>query len=444
VTRLTQGAALALLLLAVAAPLAPPVCAQGVQLPPSIEFRVPKPPTLARGADGAFLAWELHITNLTAAATTLRRVEVLDGAAVIAVLEGAELPRDIGRPGVGLPAGGRAHLGAGLRAVVYLWIPVDETAAPGALQHRLTFQPDTTRADTVVLQGAAIPVYPAHAAMGAPLEGEWVAINGPSNASGHRRLVMALNGNLASGQRFGADFLQVNEAGSSFSGERTLNENYVAYGKPVLAVADGVVVETKDGIPDNVPGGRAVPINLETVGGNYLLIELGPGRYAFYAHLVPGSLRVSAGDRVRRGQVIGLVGNSGNSTEPHLHFHVVDGVAAGTTTLGAEGIPYALEQFDLLGRCAGLGAGCQRTGRVTLRGAIPLQNQIVEFPRGLAPEPARPLPGSSTLFHPRRRPSRPARWEPRRRPTPKWSGLRRAAPPRRRRRRALPRRTEPR
>ena len=86
-------------------------------------------------------------------------------------------------------------------------------------------------------------------------------------------------------------------------------------------------MEVKDGIPENVPGAnsRAVPITLETVGGNHVIIDIGGGHYAFYAHLKPGGIRVKLGDKVKRGQVIGLVGNTGNSTEPHLHFHISDG-----------------------------------------------------------------------------------------------------------------------
>jgi murein DD-endopeptidase MepM/ murein hydrolase activator NlpD len=105
-------------------------------------------------------------------------------------------------------------------------------------------------------------------------------------------------------------------------------------------VADATVAAIKDGIPENVPGptSRAVPITSETIDGNYVVLDLGEGRFAFYAHLQPGSLRVKAGDRVTTGQVLGLVGNSGNSTEPHLHFHVSNGVSP----LGSEGLPYAL------------------------------------------------------------------------------------------------------
>jgi murein DD-endopeptidase MepM/ murein hydrolase activator NlpD len=87
-------------------------------------------------------------------------------------------------------------------------------------------------------------------------------------------------------------------------------------------------------------------------------------------------LRVKVGDRVKRGQVIGLVGNSGNSTEPHLHFHVADA----NSPLGSEGIPYRLDRFELVGRCTSFGAGCTRSGPVVRRGEIPLGNAIVRFP----------------------------------------------------------------
>jgi hypothetical protein len=234
-------------------------------------------------------------------------------------------------------------------------------------------------AQPLTLEGGATRVERNIVVIGPPLRGDWAALNGPSNASGHRRLVLALNGDLASAQRFGIDFLKLDESGKRMSGDSLKNASYFAYGQDALAVADGIVVVTKDSIPENVPGGRAVPINLETVGGNHVVIDIGGGRYAFYAHVQPGSLRVKVGDRVKRGQVLALVGNSGNSTEPHLHFHIVDGIAPGTSTLGAEGVPYAIEQFEVLGSCRTLVSSCQRTTSFTARRAIPLQNEIVRF-----------------------------------------------------------------
>ena len=178
----------------------------------------------------------------------------------------------------------------------------------------------------------------------APLRGgDWLATNGPSNTSGHRRALIPVGGRAVIAQRFAIDWQRVGGDGSMFTGDRTQNRSYRAYGAEALAVADGTVTATKDGIPENVPGAtRAVSITLETVGGNHVIVDLGRGCYAFYAHLQPGSLRVKAGDRVKRGQVLGLVGNSGNSTAPHLHFHVSDA----SSPLGAEGVPYAFEAFE--------------------------------------------------------------------------------------------------
>jgi murein DD-endopeptidase MepM/ murein hydrolase activator NlpD len=142
-------------------------------------------------------------------------------------------------------------------------------------------------------------------------------------------------------------------------------------------VADGIVAATKDSIPENVPGAnsRAVPITLETVGGNHVIVDMGNGRYAFYAHLQPGSLRVKKGDRVRRGQVLGLVGNSGNSTEPHLHFHLSDS----PSPLGSEGVPYVHEQFEVVGRCRSM-MQCSTAPSETLRRQIPTGKMVIRFP----------------------------------------------------------------
>jgi murein DD-endopeptidase MepM/ murein hydrolase activator NlpD len=215
--------------------------------------------------------------------------------------------------------------------------------------------------------------------LGPPLRGGgWLAANGPAPVTGHRRALIPVEGAATIAQRFAIDYVQLDERGRTFAGDSLKNQSYHAYGEDVLAVTDGRVAAVKDGIPENVPGitSRAVPITLETVGGNFVILDVGGGRYAFYAHLQPGSLRVRQGDRVRRGQVLGLVGNSGNSTEPHLHFHLSDG----TSPLGAEGVPYVHQTFDLSGRCEPTLTGCKRTRPETRRREIPMGNMIVGFP----------------------------------------------------------------
>ena len=178
----------------------------------------------------------------------------------------------------------------------------------------------------------------------APLRGKnWWTPNGPANNSTHRRVVIAVGDHLGLPERFAVDWIQLGPDGKSYSGAEADNRSYYAYKADVLAAADGQVVSTKDGIPGNVPQSpkMAVPITLETIGGNFVMEDIGNGRYAFYAHLIPGSVAVKPGDRIKVGQVIGKLGNSGNSSEPHLHFHICDG----PNPLFCNGQPFEIDHF---------------------------------------------------------------------------------------------------
>jgi murein DD-endopeptidase MepM/ murein hydrolase activator NlpD len=154
----------------------------------------------------------------------------------------------------------------------------------------------------------------------------------------------------------------------------------------VLAVADAVVADARDDVPDaEFLGTSQGPVPLENAsGGNYVALDLGQGRHAFYEHLKHGSIRVNAGDRVKRGHVIGLLGNTGSSSSgPHLHFHVSDA----NSTLAAEGLPYVFRRFEVLGafetiaasasgerwKPAAQGAGGVRTME------LPAANVVVKF-----------------------------------------------------------------
>lgn len=122
-------------------------------------------------------------------------------------------------------------------------------------------------------------------------------------------------------QRYAYDLLIV-EAGNSFDGDSEDNESYFAFGKEVLAPLEGVVVSTENSIPENTP---LVETNAEEPLGNHVIIEHKNNEYSVIAHLQENSLQVSEGDSVAAGDVVGLAGNSGNSSEPHIHFHVADG-----------------------------------------------------------------------------------------------------------------------
>jgi hypothetical protein len=361
-----------------------PALAAQASLPPFLELRVPKPPTVATGGGESFLAYELHVTNFAPQTMTLTKVEVAtgrgDGRTVLRAVTDSGLARSLTRPGMNVPPAERAKLAGGARTVVWLWVPVDRNAPPGSVQHRVFVEQGTgDSARTMQLDGSEVAVTPEAAPVGPPLRGGvWLTANGPAPETGHRRALIPVGGVPSIAQRFAIDFVILGDNDTTFTGDRLKNENYRAYGRDAIAVADGRVVATKDSIPENVPGitSRAVPITLETVGGNYVILDIGQGRYAFYAHLQPGSLRVKTGDRVKRGQVVGLVGNSGNSTEPHLHFHIADG----TTPLQSEGLPYLLDAFQLVGRCRSFGSGCERSAAQTRSRELPMGNMLIRFP----------------------------------------------------------------
>src|SRR6202046_2584732 len=177
-----------------------------------------------------------------------------------------------------------------------------------------------------------------------PLHGKnWIAENGPSNTSAHRRAMLPIDGRPHIGQRYAIDWIQLGDDGKAFTGDEHDNKSYHAWDQEIHAVADGKIVEVKDGIPENVPnsGKLAVPITYDTLSGNPIIQELGTGHYAAYAHLRPGSLKVKVGDTVKAGDVLAHLGNTGNSSEPHLHFQVCDA----PFFAASEGLPFAIDQY---------------------------------------------------------------------------------------------------
>jgi murein DD-endopeptidase MepM/ murein hydrolase activator NlpD len=306
-----------------------------------VDLSVSVPPTPVKLAGKTTLLYELHLLNGGAGDMDLKKIEVLGDGKVVAQYEGADL-NGLLRKLDGSKGTEARSIPPGVTAVAFLVVALDSGApVPKVLRHRVSVEDFSTEGGAVRVSTVKPRV------LGPPLRGDnWIAANGPSNTSGHRRAMLPVNGAFHIAQRFAIDWVQKGADEKTYTGDPLDNKNYHAYGTDVLAVADGTVVELKDGIPENVPGenSRAVPIDLETVGGNHIVLDLGGGRYAFYAHLQPGKLRVKRGDKVKRGQVIGLLGNSGNSTEPHLHFQVSDGVSP----LGSEGMPYILESLGAM------------------------------------------------------------------------------------------------
>src|SRR5262245_40471217 len=357
----------------------PPPAPPQKPISPPFDVAVPVAPTAFKAGGKTRMVYELHATNFSRSDCVLTRLEVIGaGEKSLARYEGNELATMLARPGAP-PDVEKPKVGAGLRAVIYVWLTLEADAEiPTTLQHRLSVKVGDFP-EEMIIDCARIAVGQKSLVISAPLRGgEWLAANGPSNTSGHRRALIPVAGQAHIAQRFAIDWVRLREDGGTFTGDPKDNKNYRCYGAEALAVADAVVAAVKDGIPENVPGlnSRAVPITLETVGGNHVILDLGQGRYAFYAHLQPGSLRVKAGDKVRRGQVVGLVGNSGNSTEPHLHFHISDA----NSPLGSDGLPYVLPAFEVQGKGGGWKAAEAKATAEKRQMEIPLENDVVRFP----------------------------------------------------------------
>lgn len=156
-----------------------------------------------------------------------------------------------------------------------------------------------------------------------PFEGTWFVVWGGRTIADNYHAANAT-------QRFATDVL-IRRDGATHTGDGRKLTDYFAYGQAVLAPGDGAVTVASDTLPDQSPGqsDRAHP------AGNMVLIDHGNGEYSLLAHLQPKSLRVKPGDRVTAGQPLGLCGNSGNTSEPHVHFHLQNSA----TPLQGDGLP---------------------------------------------------------------------------------------------------------
>jgi murein DD-endopeptidase len=317
-----------------------------------LEVRSPFAPQVVTVGDSRQLFYELHVANYGRSDLTLDDLKITDAGdgAVLGDYAAAALGPMIWRPDAA--AANARRLPAGGVAVIYVQTPLAGSGpAPRALAWRLSLSnPDPSKpAKDLTPIGGEIDIDRGPPlVIGFPFKGgDWAAVNGPSNASLHRRSLQQVNGTGRIAQRYAIDWIKLDGQGRAYHGDKTVAGNWTDFGVEVLAVADGKVSASHDGIPNNVPlNGRAVPITLETVGGNYLMIDLGGGRYGFYAHLQPGTQRVHVGDLVHKGQVLALLGNTGNSDAPHLHFHVADG----DSPLGSEGVAYVFDAYQTLGR----------------------------------------------------------------------------------------------
>jgi hypothetical protein len=209
--------------------------------------------------------------------------------------------------------------------------------------------------------------------LGSPFRGGlWVAGDGPSNDSPHRRALVAVDGGVFEPERFAADWVKVGPNGDSKQGT-TKNGDFWAFGEPVLAVSDGVVVGVKDGIQDNPPRTPPAEVTLDNILGNYVTLRISSGAFVTYAHLKDGTVTVTPQQHVARGSLIARVGNSGQATAPHLHLEVTDGISG----LRSQGIPFAFRGYIDCG--SGETFSTDKHPAISRSNSLPAGNEVIDF-----------------------------------------------------------------
>ena len=351
--------------------------------------------------DKIHLVYELLVMNVSSSTMTLDRLEMLDASkddagtstksadTIVATLQGADLEATIRA----FPTGSTRTVGPFQLTRIFLDVKFAKDATlPKALTHRfqVTFAPATgtppLNSATIVSGRTDVTNAPA-VVIGPPLEGpRWVdAVGCCSPPSAHRTATMPINGKFVAFERFAIDFAQLNPENKLYTGPRDKLSSYAYVGARVLAVADGTVVNLQDGRPEETPPNYPQGYDLLQLLGNFVIVDIGHSHFAFYAHFQPNTLKVHKGDKVRRGQVLALLGNSGNSDAPHLHFAIEDG----PLPFVSNGVPFVFSSFTTTGAvtnsfddiAAGAAAqiGPARAG--PHHNELPLNDDVITFPK---------------------------------------------------------------
>lgn len=352
--------------------------------------------------DEVHLLYELEVVNHSPFLISADRIEALGGSETLLDLEGDALAKRT------LISGGETGRVFGPSHSGYIYINIDlpkSMPLPKSIRHRIATTVERRAAPgddhhaaadpAAAAAGPGLPgtsfsgveatVDPVPAiAISAPLRGpDWLAANGCCDElTGHRMTVFSINGSLSVPEKFAIDFVQLDREHRVLNGPIEKLSSYAYYGVPVYSVGAGTVVRAEDGAPEQVPGALPPGMTVNTAGGNNVVVDLGNGRFAVYAHLQPGSIRVKPGERVRRGDILGKLGNTGNTTNPHLHFQIADR----PSVVAGNGLPFVIDDFTSAGVVPDLDPlfdGKPATFNSRLAGRhlrqMPLNNSVVSF-----------------------------------------------------------------
>jgi hypothetical protein len=347
-------------------------------------------PQPVRGTDGRLhVLYEILLQNTAELRLDVQSLAVrAKGGGALLTVAGPAIPTVMttvsGEPVSSLASGEGARV----------WVDLSLRRAsqvPRALVHRLTVGAVLPggEARTVSFDAARTRVNRRRApSLSPPLRGgPYFNFNGCCGVTPHRTALAQVDGNAYLSERFASDFIRIDDQGRGGEGDLTRNESFFTFGEPVYAVAGGRVVRTLNNVPENTPlneppGDQFTP---RTIVGNQVVLKLRDGRFAAYGHLQTGSVRVRRGQRVRRGRVIGRVGNSGQSGGAHLHFQLSDG----PDPISSDGSPYVFRRFSLAGVVTNVEEFLTGAANAEVvpsspasprRGQLPLHATVVRFP----------------------------------------------------------------
>lgn len=363
-----------------------------LELTPLIITSLESKVTPVKGSDGKYyVAYELSVFNDSPRDATMTRVDTLAKGKVIATLAPSRIAANTmlaGGPTTTPPT--PATIPAGRTAIVVFR---DTYPNPNAIPASFTHRISASLAPAAPGASRLAPLYPGHVVqvggtlsvstakpvvIGPPLAGDdWVASNGldPAALNAHSDVVIPVGGRVHSAETFGIDFVGVDPTTmQSYRGDPALNTSYLAFGKPLIAVADAKVVQVVSDQPDLTPMGPPEIATISDAAGNSVVLDLGHGVFALYAHMEHASATVKVGDTVKKGQVIGRLGNSGNTSEAHLHFQLQRG-----PLISADNVPWVIDRFTAAGQIAPGGESVtgQRGPRTD---AIPVGGSVSDFP----------------------------------------------------------------
>jgi hypothetical protein len=370
--------------------------ARAAENPTPLILSVHDAPVAFTGSDGNMhLVYELWMLNFSSGDIAVQRLDILADDKVIQTLDSTAIATRL-QP-VGL-RDSTSTLTKSTQALLFLHITLPGGAAvPHHLTHRITTfiaaAPPAFQ-HLILTGGETAPDRQIVAVIHPPLAGDnYVSADSCCDSSRHMRAVLGVNNHVWLAQRYAVDWEQLDSHDRIYSGPREKLESYTIFGKPVLVVADATVVSVINNLPEQTPGKYPEGISLDQADGNSVILRLDDPRlgghvFAMYAHLQPRSIRVHSGDKVHTGEVLGLVGNTGNSLAPHLHFQLM----AEPSSLASNGLPYAIDSFEVTAQIPSTEAFDEAEANGTpiphhrmptsrhVEKALPLDQFIISFP----------------------------------------------------------------